>query len=65
MVMVSDGITEPGGEWLTAMLSGVEEMSADEIANEIIKTALNITRDMREDDMSVIAARIHRFEDEF
>ena len=65
MVMVSDGITEPGGEWLTAMLSGAEEMSADEIANEIIKTALNITRDMREDDMSVIAARIHRFEDEF
>ena len=47
------------------MLSGAEEMSADEIANEIIKTALNITRDMREDDMSVIAARIHRFEDEF
>ena len=65
VVMVSDGITEPGGEWLTAMLSGAEEMSADEIANEIIKTALNITRDMREDDMSVIAARIHRFEDEF
>lgn len=65
IVMLSDGITEPGGEWLTAMLSGAGEMSAQQIADEIVKTALSLTKDMREDDMSVIAARLHKFDDEF
>lgn len=65
IVMLSDGITEPGGEWLKAMLSGAGEMSAQQIADEIVKTALSLTKDIREDDMSVIAARLHRFDDEF
>ena len=65
IVMLSDGITEPGGEWLTAMLSGAGEMSAQQIADEIVKTALSLTKDMRKDDMSVIAARLHKFDDEF
>lgn len=63
IVMVSDGITDPGSEWLSGILTGFENVPPQQIADEILKEALNITKDMKEDDMSVIAARLNRFDD--
>ena len=64
LLMVSDGITDPGGSWLAALLTGGEDMTAQETANAVLREALNITKDMREDDMSVIAAKLHRFSEQ-
>ncbi len=61
LLMVSDGITDPGTEWLAALLTGCEDMTAQETADAVMHEALNITKDIKEDDMSVIAARLHRF----
>ncbi len=61
LLMVSDGITDPGADWLAALLTGCEDMTAQETADAVLREALNITKDMKEDDMSVIAARLHRF----
>lgn len=63
IVMVSDGITDPGSEWLSGILTGFEHVPPQQIADEILKEALNITKDMREDDMSVIVARLNRYND--
>ena len=64
LLMVSDGITDPGGSWLAALLTGGEDMTAQETANAVLREALNITKDMKEDDMSVIAAKLHRFSEQ-
>lgn len=64
LLMVSDGITDPGGNWLAALLTGGEDMTAQETANAVLREALNITKDMKEDDMSVIAAKLHRFSEQ-
>lgn len=58
IVMMSDGITELGGEWLSALLKGFEENTPQEIADSILKEALNVSEGQKEDDMSVIAARL-------
>ena len=58
IVMISDGITELGGEWLQALLTGFENIAPQEIADTILKEALNIADGKKEDDMSIIAARL-------
>lgn len=58
IVMISDGITEIGGEWLPAMLRGFENASPQEIADTVLREALNIADGQKEDDMSIIAARL-------
>ncbi len=58
IVMTSDGITELGGEWLTAMLKGFEDTPVQEIADSVLREALNIAKGKKEDDMSIIAARL-------
>lgn len=58
IIMTSDGITELGGEWLTAMLKGFEDTPVQEIADTILREALNIAQGKKEDDMSIIAARL-------
>lgn len=63
IVMVSDGITDPASEWLSGILTGFEHVPPQQIADEILREALNITKDMREDDMSVIVARLNRYND--
>ena len=60
LVMVSDGITDPGADWLNAFLTGTEDMSVQQIADEIINQTLNMTKGMKQDDMSVIAARLKK-----
>ncbi len=61
LLMVSDGITDPGINWLSALLTGCEDMTAQETADAVLRETLNMTKDIREDDMSVIAAKLHRF----
>lgn len=61
IVMASDGISAPD----CRLLSNADEMSAAELADGILQSALEAAKGTREDDMSVIAARLHRFEDEF
>lgn len=61
LVMVSDGITDPGADWLNAFLTGTEDMSVQQIADEIINQTLNMTKGMKQDDMSVIAARLKKY----
>ncbi len=58
IVMTSDGITEIGGEWLPAMLRGFEDMPPQEIADTVLREALNIAQGQKEDDMSIIVARL-------
>ncbi len=58
IVMTSDGITETGGEWLPALLKGFEGVSCQEIADTVLREALNISKDKKEDDMSIIVARL-------
>lgn len=62
IVLVSDGITDIGAEWLCPLLTGFEDASPQEIADEILKEALNITKNIKEDDMSVIAAKIRKIQ---
>ena len=62
IVLVSDGITDLGTDWLSAILTGFEDTPVSEIADTILREALNCTRDKRQDDMSVIAARLLRTE---
>lgn len=62
VVLVSDGITDLGTDWLAAQLTGFEDTPVSEIADSILREALNCARGTREDDMSVIAARLLRAE---
>ena len=59
IVMVSDGITEAGGEWLPAMLKCFEGRTPQEIADSVLNEALKAVKGKKEDDMSVIAARLN------
>lgn len=58
IVMTSDGITEIGGEWLQTLLKGFDDASPQEIADIVLREALNIAKDKKEDDMSIIVARL-------
>ncbi|MDE5604574.1 MAG: SpoIIE family protein phosphatase [Eubacterium sp.] len=58
IVMMSDGITELGGEWLGTILKSFEDNTPQEIADIILNEALKIAEGQKEDDMSIIAARL-------
>lgn len=58
IVLMSDGVTEVAGEWLSVMLSDTEGMSSQDIADCILQETLRCAKPGREDDMSVIAARV-------
>ncbi len=60
VILTSDGITELGSEWISAMFTGLEDMSVQEIADNVLKEALNVARGTKEDDMSVIVAKVNR-----
>lgn len=60
VILTSDGITDLGNEWLSAMFTGLEDMSPQEIADNVLKEALNVAKGTKEDDMSVIVAKINR-----
>ncbi|MCD7723561.1 MAG: serine/threonine-protein phosphatase [Clostridiales bacterium] len=60
IILLSDGITETGTAWLSAFMTGFENMPAQDIADNILKEALKVARGTKEDDMSVIAARLNK-----
>lgn len=58
IVLVSDGITDLGTDWLYAMLKGAEDVPVQELADDILREAIKISEGKKADDMSVIAARL-------
>ena len=60
IVMVSDGLLEDGGEWLPSQITALSRFSPDEICAGLIETACQRRITLREDDMTVIAAKIER-----
>ena len=60
IVMVSDGLLEDGGEWLPSQITALKNLPPDEICAELIETARQRKITLREDDMTVITAKIVR-----
>ncbi len=61
VVLTSDGIAENETNWLSLLLSGINDLPPQEIANTILQQAKNNMKDKKEDDMSVIAAKLNKF----
>ena len=62
IVLVSDGITDLGTDWLRALLTGAEDAPVQELADEILREAVKMSEGKKADDMSVIAARLCRID---
>lgn len=60
IVMVSDGLLEDGGEWLPSQITALCHLPPNEICEGLIETARQRKITIREDDMTVIAAKIER-----
>lgn len=58
IVMVSDGLLESGGEWLPSQITALSSLPLPEICEQLIQTARQRRLSPREDDMTVIAAKI-------
>ena len=59
IIMMSDGITDLGEEWLNAILSSAP-YGIQETADYILDSALEATEGLKRDDMSVIYAKLER-----
>lgn len=60
IVLTSDGIEENETNWLYAILTGLYEQPVQEIADTIMAEAQKLCEKGKEDDMSVIVARLNR-----
>ena len=60
VVLLSDGITDLGDEWLSEILLSLDELSSQACADYILDEALKISEPDKMDDMSVIVARLER-----
>jgi len=60
IVLTSDGIAENEANWLCALLTGIYDRPVQEIADIIMAEAKKLCEQGKEDDMSVIAARLNR-----
>lgn len=60
IVMTSDGIEENDTNWLYALLTGLCEQPVQEIADTIMAEAEKLCEKGKEDDMSIIVARLNR-----
>lgn len=60
IVLMSDGITDLGGEWVNDMLLSLSETGTQEGADYILTEALKRCDRNKMDDMSVICARLER-----
>lgn len=61
VVLTSDGIAEDETNWLSLLLSGISDLPPQEIANTVLQQAKNNMKNKKEDDMSVIAAKLNKF----
>ena len=60
IIMLSDGITDLGDEWIEEQLKAFYAKTAQQCADSILQAALIKTEGARRDDMSVICARLKR-----
>lgn len=60
VILMSDGITDLGEEWLQGCISAITDKSSQQIADYILNSALEYCHQDAPDDMSVIFARLER-----
>ncbi len=58
IVMVSDGATNKGFDWIGEKLNNVYKMSPKTIANDILKTAIETEDEKHSDDITVIVVKV-------
>jgi stage II sporulation protein E len=58
VVMVSDGVTGPGVEWVKEELASLKSGSARELSEALAKAARGIRSEKRDDDITVLTARL-------
>jgi stage II sporulation protein E len=58
IVMISDGITISGSDWIPSQLMALAELPTDSLCEELLRVAQDRQIDGHCDDMSVIAAKI-------
>ena len=62
IVMVSDGVTSTGIDWVRSELGGLREADVQRLCEKLAITAKNRRTDGREDDVTVLAAAVRRID---
>ncbi len=62
IILVSDGVTDLGTDWLYAVLTGARDLTVQALADEILREAVRLSDGKRADDMSVIVAKLRPIE---
>ncbi len=57
IIMVSDGVTATGAEWVKAELASLKGDDVQELCEKLAKAAKSRRSDNHEDDITVLAAR--------
>lgn len=60
IVMLSDGVTDTGAEWIPSQLLALTEVSLEELCENLVNVATERRIDGHEDDMTVMAVRVVR-----
>ena len=58
IVMLSDGVIETGSEWIPSQIAAYADGTLDELCKNLIATAHDRRLTDREDDMTVVAAKV-------
>ena len=58
IVMLSDGLMESGGDWISSQLVALADRTLEQLCEELIETAALRRITAHEDDMTVMAARV-------
>ena len=60
LVLVSDGVTATGADWVKSQLEAGAELTAQQLAENLAHTARERQQSGREDDITVLVADLHR-----
>ena len=60
LVLVSDGVTATGADWVKSQLEAGAELSAQQLAEDLARTARERQQPGREDDITVLVADLFR-----
>ena len=60
LVLVSDGVTSTGADWVKSQLEAGAELSAQQLAEDLARTARERQQPGREDDITVLVADLFR-----
>ncbi len=58
IIMISDGLLESGGDWISSQLIALADHSLEQLCEELLETASVRRIAAHEDDMTVLAARV-------